>query len=63
VGRAGEHRPRLLGAVFAPLAWTPWACSWERGADRPAWLLGVKLVLTEFTAFIQLGEHARRGAR
>lgn len=44
---------RMLGAVFAPAAWltgVPWS---EAGvAGR---LLGTKLMLTEFTAFIDLG--------
>ncbi|WP_411288896.1 NupC/NupG family nucleoside CNT transporter [Phenylobacterium sp.] len=45
---------RGLGALFAPLAWSlgiPWADAPAAGA-----LLGVKLVLTEFTAFIRMGE-------
>ena len=44
---------RALGIVFAPLAWAigvPW-----RDAPLAGSLLGVKLVLTEFTAFIRLG--------
>jgi CNT family concentrative nucleoside transporter len=44
---------RALGMVFAPLAWAlgiKWADAPTAGA-----LLGVKLVLTEFTAFIRLG--------
>lgn len=44
---------RGLGVVFAPLAWAlgiRWADAPTAGA-----LLGVKLVLTEFTAFIRLG--------
>jgi CNT family concentrative nucleoside transporter len=42
-----------LGVVFAPLAWAigiPW-----HDAPKAGSLLGVKLVLTEFTAFIRLG--------
>jgi CNT family concentrative nucleoside transporter len=42
-----------LGVLFAPLAWAigiPWHDAPAAGA-----LLGVKLVLTEFTAFIRLG--------
>jgi CNT family concentrative nucleoside transporter len=42
-----------LGVVFAPLAWAigiPW-----KDAPAAGSLLGVKLVLTEFTAFIRLG--------
>jgi CNT family concentrative nucleoside transporter len=44
---------RGLGVVFAPLAWAlgiKWADAPTAGS-----LLGVKLVLTEFTAFIRLG--------
>jgi CNT family concentrative nucleoside transporter len=45
---------RALGVVFAPLAWmmgVPWRESAACGA-----LLGVKLVLTEFTAFLDLSK-------
>jgi CNT family concentrative nucleoside transporter len=45
---------RGLGVVFAPLAWCmgiPW-----REAPAAGSLLGVKLVLTEFTAFINLSQ-------
>jgi len=44
---------RILGVIFAPLAWAMGI----RWADAPlaGSLLGVKLVLTEFTAFIRLG--------
>lgn len=44
---------RILGMIFAPLAWAigvPW-----HDAPTAGSLLGVKLVLTEFTAFIKLG--------
>ena len=44
---------RILGVAFAPLAWSlgiDWAESGKAG-----YLLGVKLMLTEFIAFIQLG--------
>ncbi|WP_374469098.1 NupC/NupG family nucleoside CNT transporter [Phenylobacterium sp.] len=44
---------RILGVLFAPLAWAigvPWEDALKAGS-----LLGVKLVLTEFTAFINLG--------
>jgi concentrative nucleoside transporter, CNT family len=44
---------RGLGVVFAPLAWVmgiPW-----KDAPTAGSLLGVKLVLTEFTAFIRMG--------
>ena len=45
---------RILGVVFSPLAWTlgvDWAESMKAG-----YLLGVKLMLTEFIAFIELGK-------
>jgi CNT family concentrative nucleoside transporter len=45
---------RGLGLLFAPLAWSlgvPWAEARTAGS-----LLGVKLVLTEFSAFIQLAK-------
>jgi CNT family concentrative nucleoside transporter len=44
---------RGLGVIFAPLAWAmgiPWSDAPTAGS-----LLGVKLVLTEFTAFIRMG--------
>ncbi len=44
---------RGLGILFAPLAWAigvPW-----KDAPAAGSLLGVKLVLTEFTAFIRMG--------
>ncbi len=44
---------RIFGVIFAPLAWSigvPW-----KDASLAGSLLGVKLVLTEFTAFIRLG--------
>jgi CNT family concentrative nucleoside transporter len=44
---------RAMGFVLAPLAWSlgvPW-----RDAPAAGSLLGLKLVLTEFTAFIRLG--------
>jgi CNT family concentrative nucleoside transporter len=44
---------RGLGIVFSPLAWAigvPW-----KDAPTAGSLLGVKLVLTEFTAFIRMG--------
>ena len=44
---------RGLGILFAPLAWAigvPW-----KDAPTAGSLLGVKLVLTEFTAFIRMG--------
>ena len=53
VGGAPPSVERGLGVIFAPLAWTLGI----RWADAPTAgsLLGVKLVLTEFTAFIRLG--------
>jgi len=45
---------RILGVVFSPVAWligVEWA-----DAHTAGWLLGVKLTLTEFVAFIKLGE-------
>lgn len=44
---------RILGAVFSPLAWTL-GIDWKE-AHEAGYLLGVKLMLTEFIAFIQLG--------
>ncbi len=44
---------RILGFVFAPLAWTL-GVAWEE-AGMAGRLLGVKLMLTEFIAFIRLG--------
>lgn len=44
---------RILGVVFAPLAWTL-GIHWDE-AFKAGYLLGVKLMLTEFIAFIQLG--------
>ena len=45
---------RLLGVAFTPLAWAIGAPASEAAAAGR--LLGVKLVLTEFSAFIQLGQ-------
>ncbi|MBX7248143.1 MAG: NupC/NupG family nucleoside CNT transporter [Caulobacteraceae bacterium] len=45
---------RILGYVFTPVAWligVPWS-----EAQTAGHLLGVKLVLTEFVAFIELGK-------
>ncbi len=44
---------RILGYIFAPLAWTL-GIDWAE-AGKAGWLLGVKLMLTEFIAFIELG--------
>jgi CNT family concentrative nucleoside transporter len=52
VGGAPVTVERSLGMLFTPLAWSlgiPWA-----EADDAGLLLGVKMVLTEFVAFIQL---------
>ena len=52
----GDHITveRLLGWIFMPLAWLI-GVDWSE-AGRAGWLLGVKLTLTEFVAFIRLGE-------
>lgn len=44
---------RVLGVFFAPLAWAM-GVHWDE-ALKAGYLLGVKLMLTEFIAFIQLG--------
>lgn len=44
---------RILGEIFAPLAWSL-GIDWQ-DARTAGYLLGVKLMLTEFIAFIQLG--------
>jgi len=52
VGGARLSVERCLGLIFSPLAWIigiPW-----REAPAAGSLLGVKLVLTEFTAFLDL---------
>ena len=43
---------RLLGWLFMPLAWLM-GVEWSE-AGKAGWLLGVKLTLTEFVAFIEL---------
>lgn len=45
---------RLLGWLFMPVAWLT-GVEWSE-AGRAGWLLGVKLTLTEFVAFIELGK-------
>lgn len=45
---------RMLGWFFAPVAWLI-GVDWK-DADVAGWLLGVKLTLTEFVAFIDLGK-------
>ncbi len=44
---------RLLGWLFMPMAWLI-GVDWSE-AGKAGWLLGVKLTLTEFVAFIELG--------
>lgn len=44
---------RMLGWLFSPVAWLI-GVPWEE-AGKAGWLLGVKLTLTEFVAFIELG--------
>ena len=45
---------RILGVVFAPVAWLT-GVEWAE-ASKAGWLLGGKLTLTEFVAFIELGK-------
>ena len=45
---------RLLGFAFTPVAWLT-GVEWAE-AGKAGWLLGVKLTLTEFVAFIELGK-------
>ncbi|CAN5432682.1 NupC/NupG family nucleoside CNT transporter [soil metagenome] len=45
---------RLLGWMFMPIAWLT-GVEWAE-AGKAGWLLGVKLFLTEFVAFIELGK-------
>jgi CNT family concentrative nucleoside transporter len=59
LGVPGLSFQRLLGLVFAPLAWLmgiPWGEATRVGA-----LLGVKTVLNEFLAFRDLADLAARG--
>ena len=56
VGGAPLSLERMFGVVFSPLAWclgVPWQEAQAAGS-----LLGVKLMLTEFTAFIDLAKIA-----
>jgi len=53
IGGAPVTIERVLGYVFAPVAWAL-GIDW-REALKGGELLGTKLVLTEFTAFIRLG--------
>ncbi len=52
----GDHVTveRLLGWLFMPVAWLT-GVEWSE-AGKAGWLLGVKLTLTEFVAFIELGK-------
>ncbi|WP_339871049.1 nucleoside transporter C-terminal domain-containing protein [uncultured Brevundimonas sp.] len=52
----GDHVTveRVLGWVFMPIAWLT-GVEWAE-AGKAGWLLGVKLTLTEFVAFIELGK-------
>ncbi|HWA62125.1 MAG TPA: nucleoside transporter C-terminal domain-containing protein [Caulobacteraceae bacterium] len=54
VGGAPLSVERILGFVFAPLAWSL-GIAWKEAPTAGA-LLGAKLVLTEFTAFIDLSK-------
>ena len=50
----------MLGWVFAPIAWTmgvPWVDAFTMGG-----LLGEKLILTEFVAYLDLGAAKHSGA-
>ncbi|OYW79732.1 MAG: Na+ dependent nucleoside transporter, partial [Asticcacaulis sp. 32-58-5] len=44
---------RILGILFSPVAWLM-GVPWEE-AQKAGWILGVKLTLTEFVAFLNLG--------
>jgi CNT family concentrative nucleoside transporter len=52
----GDHVTvqRLLGWLFMPVAWLV-GVDWSE-AGKAGWLLGTKLTLTEFVAFIELGK-------
>lgn len=54
VGGAPISVERILGFIFAPVAWAM-GIKWS-DAPTAGSLLGVKLVLTEFTAFIKLAD-------
>ena len=53
LGGAPVTVERLLGFLFTPVAWLT-GVEWSE-AGKAGWLLGVKLTLTEFVAFIDLG--------
>lgn len=54
VGGAPVSIERILGVLFAPLAWAV-GIPWDEAATGGR-LFGTKLVLTEFTAFIELAK-------
>jgi len=56
IGGAELSVERILGVLFAPIAWLT-GVEWAE-ASKAGWLLGVKLTLTEFVAFIELGKIA-----
>lgn len=56
IGGAELSVERILGVLFAPMAWLT-GVEWAE-ASKAGWLLGVKLTLTEFVAFIELGKIA-----
>ncbi|WAC49146.1 NupC/NupG family nucleoside CNT transporter [Asticcacaulis sp. SL142] len=53
VGGEAVTLERILGVAFSPLAWLM-GVPWEE-AQKAGWILGVKLTLTEFVAFLKLG--------
>jgi CNT family concentrative nucleoside transporter len=53
LGWVPESLQKIFGVIFAPLAWTL-GVSWKDAAAVGN-LLGTRLVLNEFVAFIQLG--------
>ena len=60
LGKAGLSLQMIFGWVFAPVAWSlgvPWQDAPEVGN-----LLGTRMVLNEFVAFLQLGELHKQGA-
>ena len=54
IGGAPVTIERVLGILFSPLAWSL-GIDWAE-APKAGYLLGVKLMLTEFIAFIELGK-------
>lgn len=60
LGLAGTSLPKLFGLLFAPLAWTlgvPWSEAHTVGN-----LLGTKIALNEFVAYLQMMDDVHRGA-